>query len=140
MLVAAPPASALAAAPTPVADPWAAELYDLLDATRAEHGLPALERQPALEDVAEGWSASMLASATLAHAPDLVAQLPAGWRSAAENVGVTWGGDAASLHAAWLASPGHRANVLDAGLDAVGIGVARGDDGQVWVTVDLTGS
>lgn len=58
-------------------------------------------------------------------------------RRAAENVAS--GYDAASVVAAWLASPGHRANVLDCRMTRVGIAEVPGASGPYWTQV-FTGS
>jgi hypothetical protein len=34
----------------------------------------------------------------------------------------------------WMNSPGHRANLLDGGFTHIGIGVARGPNGEVYIT------
>jgi uncharacterized protein YkwD len=112
-------------------------LYDLLDAARAQHGRGPLRRVPAIEAVAQDWSAQMAATGTLAHDPVLGARMPAGWRVVGENVGSAKGASPTALERAWLASPSHRSNQLDRRYDAVGIGIAYGRDGTVYVTTDF---
>ena len=51
--------------------------------------------------------------------------------SLAENVGV--GSTVAGVHAAFLRSSGHRANLLDPAMRHVGVGVVS-SGGQLWVT------
>jgi hypothetical protein len=53
------------------------------------------------------------------------------WRRVAENVGV--GGSVASLHKAFMNSPGHRANILDPKVTQIGVGVV-GKGTRTWVT------
>jgi uncharacterized protein YkwD len=55
------------------------------------------------------------------------------WRSWGENVGVT-GGTIIDLQRAFMASSGHRRNVLDRNFKNVAIGAVR-RDGMLWVTV-----
>ena len=40
--------------------------------------------------------------------------------------------DPAAVMAAWMASPGHRANILDCSLGSLGVGVATGAGGPFW--------
>jgi uncharacterized protein YkwD len=54
------------------------------------------------------------------------------WSTLGENVGV--GGTVDSLHAAFMASPAHKDNVLYTSFRHVGIGVVE-RNGRMWVTV-----
>jgi uncharacterized protein YkwD len=54
------------------------------------------------------------------------------WRSVAENVAVGYP-DVESVMAGWLASDGHRRNILSANVD-LGVGLAFGTDGQPYWT------
>jgi uncharacterized protein YkwD len=49
----------------------------------------------------------------------------------AENIARGYG-TAAAVVAGWMDSPGHRANILNCDLKAVGIGVAYGPSGPWW--------
>jgi uncharacterized protein YkwD len=60
-----------------------------------------------------------------------------GWTVAGENVGV--GASLAGVEEAFMDSPAHRANVLDASFEVAAIGVAE-SGGVVWVTVIFVGS
>ncbi|OMQ16135.1 hypothetical protein A7K94_0204580 [Modestobacter sp. VKM Ac-2676] len=40
--------------------------------------------------------------------------------------------DAAAVMTAWMASPGHRANILNCDLRTLGVGVAAGSGGPWW--------
>jgi Uncharacterized protein with SCP/PR1 domains len=100
-------------------------LHSLAQEARAANGLPGLARNPALDAVAEAWAASMAATGTLAHNPSLGAQLPGGWTASAENVAQGQPTEAAT-HDAWMASAGHRANVLG---DYTDVGMAFLDSG-----------
>jgi uncharacterized protein YkwD len=56
-----------------------------------------------------------------------------GW---AENI--ARGQDSAeAVMAAWMGSPDHRANILDCGLRAFGVGAARSASGQLFWTQDF---
>jgi uncharacterized protein YkwD len=54
------------------------------------------------------------------------------WRSVAENVAVGYP-DVESVMAGWLASDGHRRNILSANVD-LGVGLAFGTDGRPYWT------
>ena len=57
------------------------------------------------------------------------------WRRVAENVAMGYGSPKAVMQA-WMASPGHRANILDCRLRHLGVGVVLQGD-QVWWTQDF---
>lgn len=63
----------------------------------------------------------MAADGHISHNPDLATQV-VGWTRLSENVGS--GPTVDSIHRAFLDSPGHRANMLDTTVNAVGVGVA----------------
>lgn len=111
--------------------------YDLIariNQERSEHGLPAFEVRGVLVDQSRVWSAEQARTGDLSHHPDLRGEAfraDERWVRYGENVGV--GGDTAGLHAAFMASNTHRANVLG-DFQAVGVGVVHVDD-RLWVTV-----
>ena len=43
------------------------------------------------------------------------------------------------MEAAWMASPPHRANIMNGAFTQVGVGIAFASDGRVWVCVDFGG-
>lgn len=104
--------------------------YELVNAARAQAGLPALGLTDEANRVATDWAFRMAGDAQLKHNPDLSRQLQ-GWSLIAENVGV--GADADQLQGAFMASPGHRANILRPEVGVVGLGAVRSQDGRVWV-------
>lgn len=59
------------------------------------------------------------------------------WHCWGENIGVT-GGSIADLEKAFMASPDHRANILNSCFKHVAIGATR-VDGALWVTVFFYG-
>lgn len=119
----------VATAPTARAD--ASTLYGLLNQSRQGAGLSPLVRDSRLDAVAQSWTASMVSKGTLAHNPSYSKQIPSGWTRAGENVG--YSSTDAKLHAAWMASAGHKANILGA-YTSVGIGWAKDSSGRVWGT------
>ena len=60
--------------------------------------------------------------------------LTRGWCAAAENVGRSGdGGTLGGVHTAFMNSPGHRANILNARWTDLGVGVARDARGEYFV-------
>jgi uncharacterized protein YkwD len=112
-----------------------AQFFALLNQTRAQLGLPALQHDAALASSSRIWSTTMGAKDLLYHDPNLgaiVTSIEPSWRSAAENVG--FGYQVQQLHDAFMASAGHRANIVASRFNRVGIGVAHAGT-KIWVTV-----
>jgi hypothetical protein len=82
-----------------------------------------------LHQVAQDHARAMAAAGRLFHDPTLRDRV-AGWTRLSDNVGV--GEDLERVHAALMASPGHRANVLDPGVTQLGVGAAW-DGSRLWV-------
>lgn len=105
----------------------------LVNASRRANGARALRGDDAAMAKAQAWSAHMAATGLLEHTGGGSRFDPSGlsgWCSVAENVGVD--SSLPAVHANFLASPVHRANMLG-DFDRVGFGVVhRGND--VWVT------
>ena len=115
-------------------DEWT--FVDLLNQARVQAGLAPLGVVSSVRDVARGWSGQMAGSNTVAHNPNLQAQLQAiapDWQRIGENVGD--GPDAGTIHQAFMNSAGHRANILG-DYNYVGIGVVQ-SGGTTWVTEDF---
>ena len=112
----------------------------LLDAQRTAAGLSALSTRTTLSRAAAGYSAQMVRESFFAHRPPaglgLAGRLArAGYLShvatdwlVGENIGWATGTAATprQLVAAWMASPGHRRNILEPAFRDVGIGMASG--------------
>ncbi|MCI2239589.1 CAP domain-containing protein [Paenibacillus sp. TRM 82003] len=141
-LTTAAPASAEELRPT-APDPLPAGAQLVLDRTndaRATAGCGPLAVAEAMTDTAAGHSAEMAAGGRMSHVGAdgstprvrLAAHGVQPWRTA-ENV--AYGYDAASVVDAWLASPGHRANILDCRLTHVGIAEAPSPVGPYWTQV-----
>jgi uncharacterized protein YkwD len=139
--------AAAAACPNPELAPEAATLAAvhaatvcLVNAERIDRGLPRLTENARLATAARRYAGDMVAGGYFSHTgrdgSDFVMRLrrvgyiPAGraW-SAGENL--AWGtgalGTPAAIVRAWMNSPGHRANVLDARFREVGLGIALGN-------------
>ena len=100
-----------------------------VNAARRSAGRPTYDVSSELTSVARRWAQTLASSGSLRHNPNLAGQV-SGWRFVGENVGV--GYDVGGLHRAFMASPAHRANVLDSDFTQIGIGVAYGG-GRLWV-------
>ncbi len=103
-----------------------------INTSRAAAGLPAVSVDGGLARAADVHSAAMLAGGAIYHSSNLASGAPSGWSALAENVGA--GPSVESLHAAFMASAGHRRNIMG-DYNYVGVGVVRSESGQVWVTV-----
>ena len=127
------------------ADGWDAKaewhLLQLINQTRAHHGLPPLQQDSRLQAAARAHTNLMALQNTLSH------QLPgesvlgkrlelsgAYFDAAGETAAFNHTADAA--HESFMHSPRHRRIILDPQYDAIGVGVVE-RDGMVWVTEDL---
>ncbi len=112
--------------------PW--DVLAAVNAMRVRAGLPALRADPLLAQVAGRYASRLAARAEVVHEPSPgdspVARLAAAHIIAdrvAENVARA--PTLALAHARLLASPSHRANLLDPVVDTLGIGIASsGED------------
>lgn len=107
-----------------------------LNTLRTSRGLAPLVRDDALAFYARDWTRTMVAAGSISHDPglkaDTEAALAGNWTNAGENVGR--GGDVQSVHDAFVASPGHLANMINTAYNRVGIGVVTVSNG-LYVTV-----
>ncbi|MBV2353471.1 CAP domain-containing protein [Streptomyces sp. J2-1] len=136
-----PPVSASASASAPVdltaAEAAETEVVQLVNAERAKVGCTPLASNSSLTKLAEDFSTDMAARDFFDHTdPD--GRTP--WDRAA-RAGITGLGgeniargqsDAAAVVAAWMASPGHRANILNCDFKTIGVGVHFGPGGPWW--------
>jgi uncharacterized protein YkwD len=120
----------LGAAPAPApAPPPAAfrprDLVDAMNAERARYGLRPLDVDTALMRVAQDWAEAMAARGSLGH-EDFKGRIKAAtpFSTAGEDVDEGQASVAAVMRA-WMASPSHRANILDANFDRCGVGMKR---------------
>jgi uncharacterized protein YkwD len=118
-------------------------LREAVEGVRSEHGLPPLEPDRALAAVARAHSEEMVRRGFFDHvSPDgenldgRLRNAEIHFRSAAENIARTRGvkNPVETTVGEWMASPGHRANILDGKFTRTGVGVAVDADGTVYVT------
>jgi len=104
-----------------------------LNAQRAAGGLGPLTLNGSMTAAANSWAFEMANGSFLAHAGDIVSGTPAGWTKVGENVGR--GQSVSSLTSAFMNSPGHRANIMDASYTHIGIAVyIHPSDGRIYTT------
>ncbi len=128
----------LGRAPALAASTSRAEMLALTNESRAAHGRPALKLNVVLSGTAKKHSDAMARAGTLFHSSNVPGELrPWHWSAWGENVGYTSGGLPA-LQNAFMHSPEHRANILNAHFVHVGIGVVR-HDGYTWATLIFYG-
>jgi len=120
----------------------AQSLFESANRERAAHGLPPLNWSATLAGAARQHALRMAAQNTLSHQlpgePGMAArasQAGAHFSSLAENIAE--GPSAETIHREWMNSPPHRANLLDAQLDSVGVAVAE-RDGALFAVEDFS--
>ena len=132
-----PPAHspALALDTTGSLDPAAieAKLLELVNRDRSRQGLGLVRLDRRLSDIARAHSREMAETGVVGHVSprtgnvrDRVTRAHIDVVLVGENVGQDY--SAAGAHRGFMSSPGHRSNVVDPRMTAVGIGVVRGPD------------
>lgn len=122
-----------------------ARMITLVNGARSSAGVPQLAIKPGLTDLARKWSYTQSGVDTMKHNPNLRGDLSTygsrGWQYGAENVGVGPSSDPDLLFRAFMASPGHKRNILDAHSKVLGLGsveVNSAGNGLVtYVTMDF---
>jgi hypothetical protein len=135
-------ATALVGSATLASPAFASPAGDLgvaTNASRASNGLPALALNAQLSTVAQAWADQLAAANVLSHNPALRGQV-SDWSVLGENVGLA--GDVPTVQAAFMASPPHRANILDPRYTQMGVGSATSIYPScgckvLWVVVDF---
>jgi uncharacterized protein YkwD len=99
----------------------------LVNEQRTERGLPKLESDRKLDDSAQRWTDDMVGNSDFSHGAGLAftARISAAgfnWENAAENIATGYTTPQAVVDA-WMASPGHCANILNPLYREVGTGV-----------------
>lgn len=125
------------------ADQYERYMLELINAERAKVGAPPLQLEQRLNDAAEAHSDWMLREDIFSHTGvggssptqrmrDANFDFSGSWRTA-ENIAIQSErgpdgimDDVANLHTSLMNSPGHRANILNADLDYIGIGIELG--------------
>lgn len=95
-----------------------------MNADRSANGLRATAHHSMLQAKADGWAQRLARENRLYHST-LTDGIPSStcWRGLGENVG--YGDSIAGIEDAYMASPPHRANILNAGFNRAAVGVAH---------------
>jgi uncharacterized protein YkwD len=126
------------AAPGPDA---AARVVELTNAERAAAGLAPLTASPQLGDAARAYASILTSGDCFAHTCGPVPSLAdrgeragyTGWTSLGENIAAGQPSPEEVVRR-WMASPGHRANILDPTFAEIGVATAAGGPYDIyWV-------
>jgi uncharacterized protein YkwD len=118
------------------------QLFDAANRERTSKGLPLLRWDEALASAARSHASEMAKRGSVSHQFPGEPNLPTRARQA--GVHYSWlsenvdqGPDAATIHQQLMASPLHRANILDTDMNSAGIGVAQ-RNGQLFAVEDFS--
>lgn len=119
----------------PTSAPYLAQLLEATNAARADNDREPLRANDALSEVATAWSGVQADENRMYHNPNVRDEIPAGWRHWGENVLQNYECvTPQQLVDQWMASPGHRTNLLRTDHTDMGMGVAVADDGKLYAT------
>ena len=118
-----------------------------VNATRASFGLRPVQLDRTLSSAARSHSVEMLHGNYFSHGDFNGRMLAFHVRGSVVGENLAWGtgsySGAGTIVREWLASPGHRANLLGASYRRIGIGLAhgafQGSGGAIIVTADFAG-
>lgn len=108
----------------------------LINKERTSRGKRALSVASDLVANARAHSARMADAGRIFHNDSLSKQID-NWYVLGENVGV--GPTVETLHQAFMDSPHHKENILYRDYNIIGVGIAKGDDGYIYVTEVFAG-
>lgn len=118
---------------------WEQEVFLLVNQIRQDYGLPAFVYDPTLAAVARAHSQDMIDRNFFSHQnpdgaspADRISAAGIRWRQCAENIAAGYPSPEAVV-AGWMASPGHRANILGS-CQRLGVGLAVGGSYQYYWT------
>ncbi|MEZ5381456.1 MAG: CAP domain-containing protein [Microthrixaceae bacterium] len=100
-----------------------AEVINLVNTSRKQYGKKSLKVDEQLNVKADAWAQHLRDKCSLSHS-NLSDGAPSDWRRLGENVG--YAGSISQVHAAYMKSSGHRANILDGDFDRIGVGAVNG--------------
>lgn len=107
------------------------EFVSRANSARSSRGLRGYVVKSDLVAVARRQAARMAAARRIYHNPNLTSEVRS-WRNVGENVGV--GSTVSRIHTAFMNSSAHRANILSSTYTEIGVGTARGSDGNIYVS------
>ncbi len=100
-----------------------AEVIRLVNESRQANGLGTVSENYVLDVKADNWARHLRDICDLEHSK-LSSGAPPEWEKLGENVG--YGGAIGQIHEAYLNSPGHRANIMDAAFSSMGAAAVYG--------------
>jgi uncharacterized protein YkwD len=123
-----------------------ATLLQAVNATRRAHGVRPLQMDSRLRTAARSWADSLLRANAFTHG-NFAGRMRTFHVFGLSGENLAWGtgsyASPGSVVAMWLASPGHRENLLKPSYRRIGIGIARGtfqgNPGASIVTADFGG-
>jgi len=120
------------------------QVADLVNQERAKQGLNALRNNPVLNQAAEIRSQELISQFSHTR-PDgrgcatVLDDTGVAWRTTGENI--AYGYDSPeSVMKGWMNSAGHRANILNADFDSIGIGVVSQNGVLYWTQIFTGGT
>ncbi|WP_461474714.1 FG-GAP-like repeat-containing protein [Microbacterium sp. HJ5] len=130
-------ASVAVASPAQAATADTATVFSQTNAQRVKAGLKPLISDSTLDRAAQAWAQQLAKSCTFAHSTAswrTSRTASAGWSATGENIAA--GYSSGAVVSAWMASSGHRANILNSRYTGVGIGYAKGTCySSYWVQI-----
>jgi len=119
-----------------------AQVIALTNQQRAANGCGALRTDTRLTTAARAHSTDMVTHNFFSHTgsdgSDFVTREARAGYSAASAENIAWGWSTAEIVVReWMNSPGHRANILNCGNVAVGVGLVKKADGTPYWTQDF---
>jgi hypothetical protein len=119
---------------------YGSRLLQLVNQARSSNGLHTLTLASGTSTVAAGWTSHLANQGSLSHNPNLASQLEShgspNWTIYGENVGQGAPTNPDQLFNAYMQSPEHRANILEARYRYVGVAVVFAG-GYAWNTFDF---
>ena len=137
----------MALAPAAAAATTSTQLLRAMNETRAAHGVGPLSADPKLRRAARAHSVDMVRTEVFGHYGFVQRMQRFGVRGPYVGENLAWGvgasAEARGIVNGWLASPSHRANLLNARFQRVGLGFASGSfnghAGATLVTANFAG-
>lgn len=106
------------------------DVQDRVNHSRTIRKLTKLPNHANSQKKAQAWAEKLARENKLYHSNLRDGMGTSGWCSIGENVGK--GPDVRSIHSAYMASPGHYANIVKPSWNGVGVGYAKATDGTVY--------
>ncbi|MER6530132.1 CAP domain-containing protein [Streptomyces sp. NPDC001508] len=132
----AAPESPSAPAATSTASETATRILELVNDERSKAGCSALTLNDTLTKAAQAHSEDMAAHRNMSHTGsdgsmpgDRLTKAGYAWSAYGENVAYGYSGPE-QVMAAWMSSPGHKANILNCSFKEIGVGLAQ--PGDYW--------